>query len=36
MSYSVSYNKDDGSGFDDTVKLQLQEDGDSFLIAGEA
>ena len=36
VEYSVRYNKADGSGFDDTVQLQLQDDGDSFLIAGEA
>ena len=32
----MSYTREDGGGFDDTVKLRLDEDGDSFLIAGEA
>ena len=37
VSYSVRYNTPDGDGFDDdSVQLQLQDDGDSFLIAGEA
>ena len=36
MQYSVSYSREDGGGFDDTVELRLDDDGDSFLIAGEA
>ena len=36
VQYSVSYSREDGGGFDDTVELRLDEDGDSFLIAGEA
>jgi serine/threonine protein kinase len=35
VQYSVSYSREDGNGFDDDVELQLQDDGDSFLIAGE-
>ncbi|MGI8900283.1 MAG: protein kinase domain-containing protein [Nocardioides sp.] len=35
VSYSVRYTNEDGGGFDDTVELQLEENGDSFLIAGE-
>jgi serine/threonine protein kinase len=36
VSYGVSYVRKDGSTITDTVTLQLQEDGDSFLIAGES
>ena len=36
VSYSVRYTNADGGGFADTVQLRLEEDGDSFLIAGEA
>ena len=36
VQYSVSYTREDGGGFDDTVELRLDGDGDSFLIAGEA
>jgi hypothetical protein len=36
VQYSVSYTREDGGGFDDTVELRLDDDGDSFLIAGEA
>lgn len=36
VSYSVRYTNEDGGGFDDTVELQLEDSGGSFLIAGEA
>jgi len=36
VSYSVRYTNEDGGGFGDNVELQLEESGDSFLIAGEA
>ena len=35
VQYSVSYSRDGGDGFDDEVELRLQDDGESFLIAGE-
>jgi serine/threonine protein kinase len=36
VSYGVNYVRKDGSTVTDTVTLQLEEDGDSFLIAGES
>lgn len=35
VDYEVEYTLDDGGGFTDVVQLQLKENGDSFLIAGE-
>jgi serine/threonine protein kinase len=36
VSYTVEYTKKDGGGFEDVVKLQLEDFDGSFLIAGEA
>ena len=35
VQYSVSYSREEGDGFDDDVELRLQDEGESFLIAGE-
>jgi eukaryotic-like serine/threonine-protein kinase len=36
VQYSVTYGAVKGDGFTDTVELQLEENGETFLIAGEA
>jgi hypothetical protein len=36
VSYGVSYVRKDGSTASDSVTLQLEQDGDSLLIAGES